>query len=784
MDGTRMGGTSFPRDTSFPRSRANPESAAYSDSDSESSSVSSGTSSSFGEKSFRKETSDKRADLSKVRDQALRVKNTHPSESQARLSSSVDRSQSESRSRSSSGSGSETPGKSRAGEPHVTHHDNPELQRKATRLRQNLAKLDAQITAREASRRHADPKQSETPRSPRVRSSKKAGPGEKIKLSKPRRSPRDTVRLAPQFPDLQRKKSQIDIAKEAVETGIQTFKEKRQSSQQCLHGTRSSAVSWTALDEQELRKLKEERSAIRKQEKALLSALNERANDTILSKVKSPETKRLHAEFEQARKVDESEQMNSLRKYLTTPLTGAWANLTAFTTGNTLAASLATLGASTAFAGAWSPWIGAAINLGLWTLFEPTHTMFRTVSVTSDAADQYAQYQTLAAHRARDAILEMAGIKPDQKFPLIDPSTGEEKFVSASEKLKSMRFWSIYLKKALSEDVPFFWYSGLLSIGLQLGLRKDLWARFGIGLASGACTMATSQLIRLAMGGKVKPTRSCAVWGREAAYQKSYIKDLKSELDARGAPEQPDPLEESQDAEILLLQRALEIARTNQHKANMKSNPVSSYLFELQTMWSKKGRADFIDLETPGRRIEACSALIGKAIVLTLMALIIFDWAQPLQEKGKDNPMEETYGNFIHSIGLIMPSFFFRQEFTFAARLLAGAGTGITRAIKACWSGTPPPTTMVTHVEIFSADGSESEERKKSNHPAGDSCDSHEGAGSEGDESNEGHIIINMPDSGRRLADDSGSDDESVSPDERSDSQEGSRSHGSSDSVV
>ncbi|MGV3653155.1 MAG: hypothetical protein ACO1N5_02950, partial [Noviherbaspirillum sp.] len=253
---------------------------------------------------------------------------------------------------------------------------------------------------------------------------------------------------------------------------------------------------------------------------------------------------------------------------------------------------------------------------------------------------------------------------------------------------------------------------------------------------------------------------------REAAYQKSYIKDLRSRLEALGAPEQPGSLEDSVDAEVLLLQRALEIAGANLHKANMKSNPLSSYLFELQTMWSKKGRADFIDLETPGRRIEACSALVGKAIVLTLMTSIIFYWAQPFQERGKDDPMEETYGNLIHSIGLIMPSFFFRQEFAFAARILAGAGTGIARAIKACWSGTPPATTRVTRVEIISADGSELEERNTPYSPSGDSDESSESANPDGDESGEGDATINIPGSG----DPSSSDDESVSTGESSSS--------------
>lgn len=599
-----------------------------------------------------------------------------------------------------------SPRRNNAAGPRITRHDNPDMLKEAIQLGRRTQELRREITRKETKKRRLQnaPPQAKNDQSV-ISRNEKPRKNELYDLTK---SPEKMDERMSSFHSLLYKKEQIAHAKSEGERKLKELqglkdKSERQTYQSKLQDTKSGdadsggaeeehespgmKTGWCDRDECELTEMNRQLASLELEKKALDRTLNERENDELITWTMSQQTKGLKKEFERACDDDGQEQIKSWRKFFTIPTAGAWANLTAFNTGNTIAAYLAL---------PQSPWIAMGINTLLWTLFEPTPIMLRTVSVTSEASERYLEFQTVMARTVRDFFQKMGGIPASRKYVSIDPVSREKKYVSASEKLKELHFLKHYLRKMACDDLPFAWYTILLSIGLQLGYRKDLWVRFGIGLASGACTMANSQLMRKLAGGKVIATRSSFVWRKEATYLGSFIEDIDTAKQKLEAESQRDTFE------YRFLEKQMTLARANRKKARAKSNPVCSYGFEMASMWSKKGRGGFVDLERPGRRSEASSAFFGKAITLSLMSLITFYWALPYQKDGEANrdPVEEAQGNLIQSIGFIFLAFQFRQEISFMCRLLMAAGKGMFNATRGCSNCATPRETIVTDLVV------------------------------------------------------------------------------------
>ncbi len=453
----------------------------------------------------------------------------------------------------------------------------------------------------------------------------------------------------------------------------------------------------------ELARLQKERKELATRLQQCASLLQPDLSGTLMERVKSAATIDLANRFRHVWNDYQQTQRDSCTKYLWNMASGAVAYAIPFGTATMLSRGLKI------------PYLVLLAGT-LHTLAEPIWTMVRTTSWTNPASETYVGRQRARARANGDAWRYLAHIPPKAKMLWQDPRTGQYSRLTAAQALATNQELWLWLHKVVTDDLPFFVFFFLYASknslnevlgpaffdrASPLGMRNDLLAQFGAGLASGALTTLLAQGLRRAISGATQGqevvTKSLHVWELEARYLKSYIQDIEEELSKTNLPVD----------DTRQLRRQLVEVRAQHAKAHAKSSLPTSIGHEFGVMFQKKRESTGTDPDMPGKRLDTVCSILGKTTSL-LPGLLATHLCQPLASS--DSLMERMIAHTVPPFFLIAwPGFAMRTEFQDMWRSLYGASKGMLSAMRAGCCCAADPDDGDEAVDA-STDGSDSED--------------------------------------------------------------------------
>lgn len=333
-----------------------------------------------------------------------------------------------------------------------------------------------------------------------------------------------------------------------------------------------------------------------------------------------------------------------------------------------------------------NPVVGLAVNTTIWTFAEPLISMMRATTFTNPCLDLYMVRQRLQARAAREALDGTSGLERNRKFSWVDPATGKTEWLNAAEWLARTDWTVLWGGKYLSDDVPYYLYSGAYGAANCLpefiaadlyntknwrGLLTLIGVRTGAGMLAGACLQECIQLLRARhaarTGGKEVVTRTVALWREEAAYLALLLQDIDVKRNRHGTT----PLEQQA---YDTLRRSVQLWHD---KAVAKSSLPTSILYEWRAMVQTKRDAIGIDPEVPGKRLDTAASFLGKAA-----SQLSGIGAGSFGAKAVKSPVP-----WIRWAGYLIPplasigagGFHIRRELEVAARVMLGAAQSMAR---------------------------------------------------------------------------------------------------------
>ena len=333
-----------------------------------------------------------------------------------------------------------------------------------------------------------------------------------------------------------------------------------------------------------------------------------------------------------------------------------------------------------------NPVVGLAVNTTVWTFAEPLISMMRATTFTNPCLDLYMVRQRLQARAAREALDGTSGRERNRKFSWIDPGTGKAEWLNAADWLARTDWMVLWGGKYLSDDVPYYLYSGaygaanclpeftaadLYNTKTWRGLLTLMGVRTGAGMLAGACLQECIQLLRARhaarTGGKEVVTRTVALWKEEAAYLALLLQDIDVKRSDHGT--------------TLLEQQAYETLRRSvqlwHDKAVAKSSLPTSILYEWRAMLQTKRDAIGIDPEVPGKKLDTAASFIGKA--LSQISGIAVGTLAPRAVRSAV-PWIRWAGYLVPPLASIgAGGFIIRRELEASARTMLGAAQGVAR---------------------------------------------------------------------------------------------------------
>jgi len=484
----------------------------------------------------------------------------------------------------------------------------------------------------------------------------------------------------------------------------------------------------------ELSRLQKERKELATRLQQCASLLQPDLSGTLMERVKTAATVDLENRFRHVWNDYQQTQRDSCTKYLWNMASGAVAYAMPFGTATMLSRGLQI------------PYLVLLAGT-LHTLAEPIWTMVRTTSWTNPASEICVGRQRARARANGDAWRHLAHIKPKAKMLWQDPRTGQYSRLTAAQALATNQDLWLWLHKVVTDDLPFFvfffLYAGKNSLNealgpaffdrtSPLGMRNDLLAQFGAGLASGALTTLLAQGLRRAISGATKGqevvTKSLHVWKLEARYLKSYIEDMEEELTRTNLP--------ANDARQL--ERQLVEVRAQHRKAQAKSGLLTSIGHEFGVMFQKKRESTGTDPDMPGKRLDTICSILGKTTSL-LPGLLATHLCQPLANS--NSLMERMISYTVPPFFLIAwPGFAMRTEFQDWWRSLYGASKGKLSALRAgcCCAADPDDPDAGDEGGVGASTGGNDDEGKEHGN-TGQARSSNEGGLAKANKSHEGN---------------------------------------------